>query len=203
MGLFDFLFGGKPESKVELADDKIWMTTSAKWSGLRAHLQQRIQAGTGIVVLVAHFEDTLRMLQSIAQAANQPLVTTVLADSLSVDAATAANLDEDARIDLIVGERHPSLEADEALLGLAEQLPCPCRMTYYVSLEDPLLKLFSGEWAGGMLQRLGMAGDEAIESRMITRQIKHAQQKIQSRVFGTVKASSAEEWIRKNVSDGN
>ena len=50
----------------------------------------------------------------------------------------------------------------------------------------------------GVLRKLGMTEDEAIESQMVTRRIKQAQQKIEGRAFGSLDAESAAQWLAKN-----
>jgi preprotein translocase subunit SecA len=46
------------------------------------------------------------------------------------------------------------------------------RLVHHVSLEDPMMRMFAGEWVQNVLQRLGMNENEAIESRMVTRRFK-------------------------------
>jgi preprotein translocase subunit SecA len=72
---------------------------------------------------------------------------------------------------------------------------------HHVSLEDPLLRTFAGEWVQGVLQRLGMKENEAIESRMVTRRLQVAAQKIESQAISDMAADSAEEWLQRNCPD--
>ena len=51
------------------------------------------------------------------------------------------------------------------------------------------------------LREFGMSKDEAIESDVVSRRIRQAQQKIEGRAFGTVNAGSAAEWLEKNCPD--
>ena len=122
----------------------------------------------------------------------------VLASNLSIDTAASLNLDESATIDLIVGERHPLPSVDDDLEEFADELPCRCRFSHHISLEDPVMKIFAGKWVQNMLSKLGMSEDEAIESQMVSRRIRQAQQKIEGRTFGSLDAESAAEWLEKN-----
>ena len=199
MGLFDSLFGSKKRSNVEVIPDHIWMTTDAKFAGLAKDVAERSQSNTVAILLVAHFPDVLARVEELAnQRTSSVPVKAVLAGNLDTDLAASLNLDESAIIDIVVGERHPLPSVDDRLEEFADELPCRCRFSHHVSLEDPVMKLFAGEWVQNVLRRLGMSEDEAIESQMVSRRIRQAQQKIEGRVFGTVDAESAAQWLDKN-----
>lgn len=106
-----------------------------------------------------------------------------------------------ATIDVIVGERHPLPSVDDRLEEFADELPCRCRFSHHVSLEDPVMQIFAGEWVQDVLRKLGMSEDEAIESRMVSRRIRQAQLKIEGRTFGNLNAGSASEWLETNRPD--
>ncbi len=196
MGLFDSIFGGKRQSSVHVLDDRIWMTQSAKLSGIKHQLRQKTDSAT--ILLVAHFEETLQQLRSItAEYAEKP-VQLILAEDLKSDTARL-NPEENSVIDLIVAERHPLKSADDALLLIAEGMPCRFRVTYHVSLEDPLFKHFLSGSLETILEQLGMKENEPIESPLITRSVKGAQQKIEKQAFGNSRAKSAAEWLELNI----
>ena len=195
MGMFDFLFGNKPQTTVQVLNDRIWLSQNAKINGIKQQIRQQTDSAT--ILLVAHFEETLQQLRTIT-ADHQP-VHLVLAENLTSDITSRINTDESATIDLIVAERHPLKSADDALMSFAEGLPCRCRLAYHLSLEDPLLKLFVGEFVEKMLESLGMKEDEPIESQMVSRRIKAAQQKNEERAFGNSRAFSAAEWLELNM----
>jgi hypothetical protein len=64
-----------------------------------------------------------------------------------------------------------------------------------------MMRMFAGEWVQNVLQRLGMNENEAIESRMVTRRIQAAAQKIESQAVTDLPADSAEEWLERNCPD--
>ena len=199
MGFFDFLFGGKKRSNVEVVPDHIWMTTDAKFAGLAKELEERTDSDTVAILIVAHFPDVLARLEELAnqQSVDVP-VRAVLAGNLHADLATSLNLDESAIIDVIVGERHPLPSVDDRLEEFAAELPCRCRFSHHVSLEDPMMKIFAGEWVQEILRKLGMSEDEAIVSQMVSRRIRQAQLKIEGNTFGSLNADSAAEWLETN-----
>jgi hypothetical protein len=202
MGLFDFLFGGKKRTNVEVVPDHIWMTTDAKFTGLAKEAEERSRSQTVAILLVAHFPDVLARLEDIAgrKAWNMPCKA-VPASNLNSDLGSSLRLDESAIIDIIVGERHPLPSMDDRLEEFADELPCRCRFSHHVSLEDAVMKVFAGDWVKNVLKQLGMTEDEAIESQTVSRRIRQAQQTIEGRAFGSLNAESAAEWLEKNCPD--
>lgn len=204
MGFFDSLFGGqgKPATNVEIVPDRIWLTEDAKIAGLGREIAERSKTETVAILLVAHFPDVLARLEELAaaQSAETPdaPVMAVLASNLSVDIATGLNLDERATIDLIVSQRHPLRSVDQQLEQFADELPCRCRLSHHLSLDDPVMRIFAGEWIQKLLENLGMSEDEAIESAMVARRLKQAQEKIESKAIGRSDAESAAQWLEKN-----
>ncbi|HIF34594.1 MAG TPA: preprotein translocase subunit SecA [Planctomycetaceae bacterium] len=128
-------------------------------------------------------------------------VKAVPAGNLDVNLATSLNLDNSAIIDVIVGERHPLPSVDDRLEEFADELPCRCRFSHHISLEDPVFEIFAGPWVVNVLRKLGISEDQAIESNMVSRRIRQAQQKIEGRAFGSSDANSAAEWLEKNCPD--
>ena len=84
----------------------------------------------------------------------------------------------------IVGtERHESRRIDNQLRGRSGRQGDPGSSRFYLSLEDPLLRIFAGERLGVIMQRLKMPEGEAIEHPMVTRSIENAQRKVEARNF--------------------
>ncbi|MGI6721439.1 MAG: preprotein translocase subunit SecA [Anaerovoracaceae bacterium] len=85
----------------------------------------------------------------------------------------------------IVGtERHESRRIDNQLRGRSGRQGDPGMTQFCISLEDDLMRLFGGERMKGIVDRLGVEEDEAIESKMITKSIENAQKKVEGRNFG-------------------
>ena len=203
MGLFDFLFGGSKSSNVTVIPDVIWLNNTAKLKGIRNEVvAQRGQGAVG-VLLVAHFPDVLKELYQIAAEHPNTPIKVSLAKDLSTDLVAEWQTDGSSTIAVIAGERHPLPKHDDEVLQFTESLPNPSRLIRHVSLEDPLMKAFAGEWVENMLRKLGMDENEAIESNMVSRRIKAAQQKIASEAFGDSDANSAAEWLAANVPSMN
>ena len=84
----------------------------------------------------------------------------------------------------IVGtERHESRRIDNQLRGRSGRQGDPGQTQFCVSMEDDLMRLFGGERMQSIVQRLGVEEDEAIEAKMITKQIENAQKKVEGKNF--------------------
>jgi len=84
----------------------------------------------------------------------------------------------------IVGsERHESRRIDNQLRGRAGRQGDAGSSRFYLSLEDPLLKIFAGERLNAIMVRLKMPEGEAIEHSMVTRSLESAQRKVEQRNF--------------------
>jgi preprotein translocase subunit SecA len=91
----------------------------------------------------------------------------------------------------IVGtERHESRRIDNQLRGRSGRQGDPGSSRFYLSMEDTLMRIFGDpERTKSLLARAGMREGEAIESRLLTRQIERAQRKVEAHNFD----------IRKNL----
>ena len=201
MGIFDWL--KKPKTNVDLLDDVIWLTKQAKFTGISASIGRCLAepARPFAVLLVAHFRDCLEQLQAIVQQGGFENVIAATADNLTGRSAPRLGSEDSQTINIIIAERHPLQSHDAAVTEFAQSLPCRCRLVHHVSLEDPMMRMFAGEWVRNLLQRLGMNESEAIESRMVTRRIQAAAQKIESQAVSDLPADSAEEWLERNCPD--
>ncbi|HWI15555.1 MAG TPA: preprotein translocase subunit SecA, partial [Burkholderiales bacterium] len=84
----------------------------------------------------------------------------------------------------IVGtERHESRRIDNQLRGRSGRQGDPGSSRFYLSLEDPLLRIFASDRVGAIMQRLKMPEGEAIEHPWVTRSIENAQRKVEARNF--------------------
>jgi len=84
----------------------------------------------------------------------------------------------------IVGtERHESRRIDNQLRGRSGRQGDPGSSRFYLSLEDPLLRIFASDRVAAIMQRLKMPDGEAIEHPWVTRSIENAQRKVEARNF--------------------
>lgn len=84
----------------------------------------------------------------------------------------------------IIGtERHESRRVDNQLRGRSGRQGDPGSSRFYLSLEDPLLRIFASDRVASIMNRLKMPEGEAIEHPWVTRAIENAQRKVEARNF--------------------
>lgn len=76
-------------------------------------------------------------------------------------------------------ERHDARRIDDQLRGRAGRQGDPGETQFYVSMDDPIMKIFGGDRAKAIVKTLGLADDEAIQNKMISRQLEGAQEKVE------------------------
>ena len=84
---------------------------------------------------------------------------------------------------IIGSERHESRRIDNQLRGRAGRQGDPGSSRFYLSLEDNLIRIFSGERLKGMMSKLGMGKDDAVQSGLVSTSIARAQKKVETHNF--------------------
>lgn len=85
----------------------------------------------------------------------------------------------------IIGtERHESRRVDRQLRGRSGRQGDPGTSSFYVSLEDNLMRLFMPERIARIMDRLGLKEGEVIQHSMVTNSIERAQKKVEENNFG-------------------
>ncbi|MCB1552914.1 MAG: preprotein translocase subunit SecA [Xanthomonadales bacterium] len=84
----------------------------------------------------------------------------------------------------IIGtERHESRRIDNQLRGRSGRQGDPGSSRFYLSLEDNLMRIFAADWVQKAMAFLGMKDDDAIEDKLVSRQIEKAQRKVEAHNF--------------------
>ncbi|TAG28251.1 MAG: preprotein translocase subunit SecA [Burkholderiales bacterium] len=84
---------------------------------------------------------------------------------------------------IIATERHESRRIDNQLRGRSGRQGDPGSSRFYLSLDDPLMRIFAGDRVAAIMDRLKMPEGEAIEAGIVTRSIESAQRKVEARNF--------------------
>ena len=84
---------------------------------------------------------------------------------------------------IIGSERHKSRRIDNQLRGRSGRQGDPGSSRFYLSMEDPLLRIFAGEKMQALMNKLRLPEGEAIEAGIVSRSIETAQRKVESRNF--------------------
>lgn len=200
MGLLDWFTGCK--SNVEEVEDFIWINAEAKRAGVIRSVAEALNSHhpPTVVLVVTHFRDCLEEMRQMldANGIDDPRVFAFQAGNLEKGRNSLIGLDDSQLVEMIVAERHPLRKRDDALVEFARQCRCRFHITHHLSLDDPLLQAFAGNWIRSVLRRLGMTDDQLIQSRVVSRRIRMAQQKLSRKVTDESVSESAEAWFQKN-----
>ncbi len=104
-----------------------------------------------------------------------------------VDSEEAEAVRQAGGLHILGTERHESRRIDNQLRGRAGRQGDPGSSQFYVSMEDDLMRLFGGERMKNLMNTLGLADDQPIEAKLVSRSIESAQKKIEGLNFDTRK----------------
>lgn len=193
-------------------DDIIYKTKKAKYAAVINRVVELSKAGRPVLVGTTDVETSellSRMLKmrgirhnvlNAKEHAREAEIVAQAGQSSSVTIATnMAGRGTDIKLSdevkaagglAIIGtERHDSRRVDRQLRGRAGRQGDPGSSTFYISLEDKLMRLFGSERIAAVVDKLGMQEDDALESKMLSGAIENAQKKVEENNFG----------IRKNL----
>ncbi len=150
-----------------------------------SELLSRLLKLRGIKHNVLNAKEHAREAEIVAQAGQSSTVT--IATNMAgrgTDIKLSPEVKAAGGLAIIGTERHDSRRVDRQLRGRAGRQGDPGSSTFYISLEDKLMRLFGSERIASMVDRLGMAENEAMESGMLSNAIEKAQQKVEENNFG-------------------
>jgi len=156
-------------------------TTDVETSELLSTLLKR----RGIKHNVLNAKEHAREAEIVAQAGQSSTVT--IATNMAgrgTDIKLSPEVKAAGGLAIIGTERHDSRRVDRQLRGRAGRQGDPGSSTFYISLEDKLMRLFGSERIAGIVDKLGMEDNEALESGMLSNAIEKAQRKVEENNFG-------------------
>ena len=140
-------------------------------------------AGRGTdIVLGGNVEKDVQLIEadeSLDHAAKEAKIAALKADQQALN----AKVKELGGLRIIATERHESRRIDNQLRGRAGRQGDPGSSRFYLSLDDPLMRIFAGDRVRAIMDRLKMPEGEAIEAGIVTRSIESAQRKVEARNF--------------------
>ena len=140
-------------------------------------------AGRGTdIVLGGNIEKDIQAMEaneSLDEKARQDKVAATRTEWLTVHEKVKAL----GGLRIIATERHESRRIDNQLRGRSGRQGDPGSSRFYLSLDDPLMRIFAGDRVRAIMDRLKMPEGEAIEAGMVTRSIESAQRKVEARNF--------------------
>ena len=191
-------------------DDLIYKTKKAKYQAVINKVKELTDAGRPVLVGTTDVETSellsrmLRMrgikhnvlnakehareAEIVAQAGQKGNVT--IATNMAgrgTDIKLTPEVKEAGGLAIIGTERHDSRRVDRQLRGRSGRQGDPGSSEFYISLEDKLMRLFGSERIAGVVDKLGMADDEALVNGMLSKSIENAQKKVEENNFGVRK----------------
>ena len=188
-------------------DDLIYKTKKAKYTAVINKVEELIKEGRPVLVgttdaetsellsrmlrmrgikhNVLNAKEHAREAEIVAQAGMSSTVT--IATNMAgrgTDIKLSPEVKKAGGLAIIGTERHDSRRVDRQLRGRAGRQGDPGSSAFYVSLEDKLMRLFGSERIAGVVDKLGMADDEALVSGMLSKSIENAQKKVEENNFG-------------------
>ena len=115
---------------------------------------------------------------------NPAEVDTATMDEAIAEAKAVVDVDHEAVVaagglHIIGTERHESRRIDNQLRGRAARQGDPGSSRFYLSLDDDLMKRFASDRVAGLMERMGLEDDVAIESKLVSRTIESAQSRVE------------------------
>ncbi len=122
---------------------------------------------------------TVEADEALSDAAKQAKITQIKSEWVNLHAEVIAK----GGLYILGSERHESRRVDNQLRGRSGRQGDVGASRFYLSLDDPLMKIFAGDRVSAIMQRLKMPEGEAIEAGMVNRAIENAQRKVEARNF--------------------
>lgn len=122
----------------------------------------------------------------IVAEAGQPRSVTIATNMAGrgTDIKLGPGVKEAGGLAIIGTERHDSRRVDRQLRGRAGRQGDPGSSSFYVSLEDDLMRLFGSERIASLVDRMGMKDGEMLQHSMLSKSIERAQRKVEENNFG-------------------
>lgn len=198
-----------PTNRTMKRDDKsdlIFLTRNAKYRAIVQDIKERHEAGQPVLIGTIAIETSELISKTLAQAGIPHDVLN--AKQHEREAEIVAHAGEKGRVTIatnmagrgtdikltpeslaagglyILGtERHESRRIDNQLRGRSGRQGDPGESRFYISLEDDLVRIFAGDSLKKKMEFFGMQEDEIIESRMVSKTIERAQERVEKHNF--------------------
>lgn len=187
--------------------DLIYRTAREKYNAVAEEIHRLTQEGRPVLVGTTSVEISellSRMLKlrgvkhnvlnaklhqreaDIVAEAGQPAMVTIATNMAGrgTDIKLGLGVKEAGGLAIIGTERHESRRVDRQLRGRAGRQGDPGSSQFFVSLEDPLMRLFASERISNIMVRMGVQEGEVMQHSMLTKSIERAQKKVEENNFG-------------------
>jgi len=210
MNLLGFLMHQKPSYP-----DKVWMTKDAALKGMMTEaLQALMQSGTPVIL--SYFSDRQQEISDFTLLKGVPY--SIVDANFTTPASTSVLLmdaqwlhdslqamdfllqqSKIATLNLLFYGHYPIPEKENELLNkIAAALKLRNEIKFFSSLDDRAFEMFGADNIKGIMEKMGLKENEAIEHAMVTKAMARARQKIAAGVRQEVMASTESAWYQKN-----
>ncbi len=188
------------------AGDRIYKTVREKYNAILQEILQVHETGQPVLVGTTSIENSEKISaflkskgikHTVLNAKQHEKEAEIVAHAGQKGAITIATNMAGRGTDIVLGEgvkelgglhiigteRHESRRIDNQLRGRSGRQGDPGSSSFFLSLEDDLLRIFGSEKIKGMMETLGIEENEAIEHKFITKAIENAQKKVEGRNF--------------------
>lgn len=182
--------------------DLIYKTEKAKLKAVAAAIKKYHEQGRPVLVgsgsiakneLIAQWLDKAGIAYEILNAKNNEREAEIVAHAGEKGAVTLATNIAGRGTDIKLGpgvkelgglvvigsERHESRRIDNQLRGRGGRQGDPGDTQFYVSTEDDLMRIFQGERIAGLMERLGVEEDMAIQNKAVSKTLEAAQKRVE------------------------
>ncbi len=186
--------------------DKVYRTEREKFNAIADHVKECYLKGQPVLLGTVSIENSEKLAKLLTQrgiphailnAKYHEKEAEIIKDAGQKHKVTIATNMAGRGTDIVLGEgvtdagglyvigseRHESRRIDNQLRGRSGRQGDPGASTFYLSLEDDLMRIFGSDRIGPIMQRLGMQEGEAIEHRMVSKAIERAQKRVESHNF--------------------
>lgn len=187
-------------------DDLIFLTERAKFAEIAKDVIERHKKGQPVLIGTVAVEKSEKLSEvltaahiphNVLNAKNHAREAEIIAHAGNPGAVTIATNMAGRGTDIklveesvqagglyVLGtERHESRRIDNQLRGRSGRQGDPGESRFYISLEDDLIRIFAGDSMKTYMERAGMAEDEQIESRTVSKLIERSQEKVEKHNF--------------------
>jgi hypothetical protein len=212
MGLFSFLKSDKPTYA-----DRVWKTKLMAWRGMITDALTSITKNEVSIVFTFFEKEQAEILAYLTEknvpyyqlsselageAAHQEKVVFVC-DATFIQSPALLNLlkswQAKGKVSFLFAGHYPLPSKEDQLIQKLNAAFPQCPIIFYSSLDEPAVEIFGSDRIVGLLDKMGMKEEEAIEHTMVSQSMKRARAKIESRVAKEIVTQSEAEWYAKNV----
>ncbi len=193
-----------PNKKIIREDrtDRIFKTEAGKLKALATEIKRLHKKGQPVLIgtvsiekneLIGRLLNQESVPHQVLNAKNNESEASIVAKAGQKGAVTLATNIAGRGTDIVLGEgvrelgglvvlgseRHESRRIDNQLRGRCGRQGDPGMTQFYVSCEDDLMRIFGGDRIRSLMERLGVAEDQAIENRAVSRTLENAQKKVE------------------------